>query len=89
MRLNKSRWVVILYMTGDIVSFASLKSLSSCSLDSLLKRQYVKQCFYSFVEVDFYTKTLVVVKDLHDLTLDDFNLLMNEYYDLKKFRDYL
>jgi ribosomal protein S4 len=74
---------------GDIVSFSSLKSLSSFSLDSLLKRQYVKQSFYSFVEVDFYTKTLVVVKDLNDLTLDDFNLLMNEYYDLKKFRDYL
>jgi len=74
---------------GDIVSFSSLKSLSSFSLDFLLKRQYVKQSFYSFVEVDFYTKTLVVVKDLNDLTLDDFNLLMNEYYDLKKFRDYL
>jgi ribosomal protein S4 len=74
---------------GDIISFQSYKNIETFSFNSISKNKYVKQNFYSFVEVDFYTKTLVVVKDLNDLTLDDFSLLITEYFDLKKFRDYL
>jgi len=74
---------------GDIVSFKSSKALNSSSLSTILSRKYVKQNYCPFVEVDFYSKTLVIVKDLEELTLDDFNLLITEYFDLKKFRDYL
>ena len=74
---------------GDILMFNSKKVCSSFSLESFLKRQSVQRTFSTFVEIDFYTKTLVIVKDLEDLTSDDFNLLFTEYFDLKKFRDYL
>jgi ribosomal protein S4 len=74
---------------GDILSFRLTKSPSSFSLKDTFSSIYTKQSFCSFVEVDFYTKTLVVIKDLNDLTLDDFSLIITEYFDLKKFRDYL
>jgi ribosomal 50S subunit-recycling heat shock protein len=74
---------------GDLISFHSYKSNSNFHLNSILNKIYSNPRFCSFVEVDFYTKTIIIVKDLEELTQDDFNFLINEYFDLKKFRDYI
>ena len=73
---------------GDIISFDS-DSFLKINLSSNFSRIYTQQKYCTFVEVDVYSQTLVVVKDLKDLTSDDFNFFINEYVDLKKFRDYI
>jgi len=73
---------------GDIISFDS-ESFLKINLSSNFSRIYTQQKYCTFVEVDVYSQTLVVVKDLKDLTSDDFNFFINEYVDLKKFRDYI
>lgn len=72
---------------GDVVAFFSKKTFLSTK--TLLSRVFTSQKFCTFAEVDYYTKTVVIVKDLKDLTVDDFSLLVQEFFDLKKFRDYL
>lgn len=73
---------------GDIISFDP-ESFLKINLPSIFSRIYTQQKYCTFVEIDVYSQTLVVVKDLKDLTSDDFNFFVNEYVDLKKFRDYL
>jgi len=73
---------------GDVISFQK-QTFFNLNLVSILKRIYTHQKISTFIEVDFYTQTLVVVKDLKELTSDDFNFFTKEYLDLKKFRDYL
>ncbi len=41
--------------------------------------------FLTFVEVDYYTKTIVVLKDYKELSVEDLYLLITEYIDLKNF----
>jgi ribosomal protein S4 len=74
---------------GDLIYFESYKEDSSFCLSSILNKIYSNPRFCSFVEVDFYTKTIIIIKDLEELSQDDFNFLVNEYFDLKKFRDYI
>ena len=40
--------------------------------------------FYSFVEVDHYTKTLIILKDLNEITDDDLSLLITDFFDMYK-----
>ena len=41
--------------------------------------------FLTFVEIDYYTKTIVVLKDYKELSVEDLYLLITEYIDLKNF----
>lgn len=73
---------------GDVVAFDPTHS-SLLDLSLIMARLYNHQKACTFVEIDFYTQTLVVIKNPNEFTSDDFNLLINEYVDLKKLRDYL
>jgi len=68
---------------GDIILYTSL------DIPFFFKRTLVNELFFSFVEVDAYTKTVVVIKDCADLSTDDFHLLLTEYFDLSKFKNSL
>jgi UDP-glucose 6-dehydrogenase len=87
--LKASEMIGKILKKGDLISFHSYKNNSNFHLNSILNKIYSNPRFCSFVEVDFYTKTIIIVKDLEELTQDDFNFLVNEYFDLKKFRDYI
>ena len=39
--------------------------------------------FFPFLEIDYYTKTIVIVKGLEELSKDDFYLFNSTYFDLK------
>ena len=43
---------------------------------------------YSFIELDFYTNSLVILKDINELTQGDLNLLVTDYFDLYKLINY-
>ena len=74
---------------GDIISFSSCKSLSSSNITNIFSKLFNNDIFCTFIEVDFYTQTIVIIKNFEELTADDFSLFLTEYFDLKKFKDYL
>jgi hypothetical protein len=39
--------------------------------------------FFSFLEFDYYTNTIIVLKDLKDLTTEDLRLLIGESIKVK------
>jgi ribosomal protein S4 len=69
---------------GDIVCIGSASLLST-----ILFNKSLHNFFVTFVEIDYYTKTVVVVKDLNELSFEDLYIVISYYFDLKKFRDYL
>ena len=74
---------------GDVVSFTN-----KCNVDFLTIKEHKNNflstdTILSFVEVDYYSNTVVVIKDLTDLTADDFYLIVKESFNLKYIRDYI
>jgi ribosomal protein S4 len=44
---------------------------------------------FSFVEIDYYSNVIVVVKSLEDLSDQDLLFVKQEFYNLKKIKDYI
>jgi ribosomal protein S4 len=66
---------------GDVITFSRKSSfryfkcfLQSYSFDNSL---------FSFVEVDYETETVIVIKNLSELSLEDFHLLIKDFFNLK------
>ena len=74
---------------GDVIVFTSSRSDDFLYLNSFLKNKTKFTKFYSFVEYDLYTKTIVIVKNLNELTEEDIFLLLPQSYDLNILRSYL
>lgn len=74
---------------GDVVTFKC--SFNKIQFDtketSLLFSK--KGLLPTFVEVDYYTGTIVIVKDPLDLDINDIFLLIPNSYNIKKFLDFL
>jgi len=45
--------------------------------------------FYSFVEFDSYLKTIIITKDLQTFSNQDVNLMLQNFFDINKLKDYL
>lgn len=74
---------------GDIVQVLIENCMNSTS-QKIILQGLCTQCdstFLSFVEVDYYSKSLVVVKDLTELSKEDFYLLNTISFDLKKLQN--
>ena len=61
--------------------------MTSFEISKTINLTSLKLNIYSFVEVDFYTKTVIIVKDFDSLNIDDFSLLLHQKFDLKKLKD--
>ena len=70
---------------GDIISFKNFL----IDFDKVLKGQIKTAIFIPFVEIDFYTNTIVIIKDLEDLSLEDLSLFTCKHNDLSKLRNAL
>jgi len=81
-RVHKSN---IFFKKGDILSLKE----ENFFLILNLKKSSLSNIFYTFVEVDYYTRTLIIIKDFNKLTLNDFYILIPYRFNLKRFRDYL
>jgi ribosomal protein S4 len=71
---------------GDIISFSDSVHVS---VDESFKCFSPTKKVFSFLEVDFYSNTLVITKNLSDLHLQDMYLFSVNYPDLKKIKDFL
>lgn len=68
---------------GDIISFQNsdfkyfdIKKNNNIYLNNII--------FLTFIEVDFYNKTIVITKNLEEITLNDYKLLIDQYIDIFK-----
>ena len=58
-------------------------------ISTILFNKSLHNFFLTFIEIDYYTNTVVVIKNLNELSLEDLYVVILHYFDLKKFRDYL
>jgi len=71
---------------GDVVA---IKAADGFSMSNLLFKKSLHNFFLPFVEIDYYTRTFVVVKDLKEISFEDLYIVASHYFDFKKLRDYL
>ena len=74
---------------GDIILFSS-----ECKLDNFCMKKVEKNTLFSkvvltFVEVDYYSNCVIILKNLEDLGTEDFYVLVKELHSLKKIKDYI
>jgi len=75
--IGKSNYFV---KKGDIISFSSIKGKGKVRNNFIKNSEcYLKNdCFFTFVEMDYYSNNIVILKDLLELSEDDFELLSEE-----------
>ena len=74
---------------GDIISFNSTFRAECLNLKESRSRFFFSKVISTFVEVDYYSNCVVVLKNIEDLSLEDYYLLVKESYCLKKIKDYI
>lgn len=73
---------------GDLITFSHYSGTDFKKLINNLNSSVFFSFFYNFVEVDHYSKTLVILKDYDSLSSQDINLIYKKYLNLKYFSDY-
>jgi len=72
--IGKSNYYV---KKGDIISFSSIKGKGKVWNNYLKNNKcYVKNdCFFTFVEIDYYSNNIVILKDWSELSEEDFEFI--------------
>lgn len=74
---------------GDLISFDSKFRAECLDLKESKSSFFFSKVISTFVEVDYYSNCVVVLKNVEDLSLEDFYLLVKDSYCLKKIKDYI
>lgn len=74
---------------GDIICFKKFSISHLSSLKNLFSFYSKSKYFASFLEIDHYTKTIIIIKDYVQLGEEDFSLMLSNSFDLKLLKDYL
>mgnify|MGYP000444855130 CR=1 FL=1 len=69
---------------GDIITFKDT-IVEGFEYNKIVERISKDKKFLTFVEIDYYTKTIIILKDYKELSLEDLYLLVTEYLNLKNF----
>ncbi len=67
---------------GDVITFEEKNF--SVNIKSIFNKYYFYPTFCSFIEIDSYTGSLVVIKDFNDLTDIDLTYLFSRPFNLRK-----
>jgi hypothetical protein len=73
---------------GDLISFNSFSEIFFIKLIFILKSSSFFSFFYNFVEIDHYSKTIIILKDYNSLSNEDINLIYKNYLNLKYFTEH-
>lgn len=49
---------------------------------------FLKKSLFSFLEVDFFTKTIIILKDSSDISSKDYNLFLSTYLNIQHLKDF-
>lgn len=74
---------------GDVVLFCSNFKLNTLNVKKVKYKTLFSKVISTFVEVDYYSNSIVVLKDVEDLGKEDLYLLVKDSYSLKKIKDYI
>lgn len=74
---------------GDIICFNSKFRAEYLNVKELKSRFFFSKVISTFVEVDYYTNCVVVLKNAEELSLEDFYLLIKDSCSIKKIKDYI
>jgi len=69
---------------GDIISFLNTSS-SIYDFNKIVASYSKNEKFLTFVEIDFYTKTIILLKSYNELSSEDMLLLITDYINIKNF----
>lgn len=79
---NKTFSPCIFLKAGDVISFQK----ENINLKKIINSQFQKKFFRSYVEIDFYTNTVVIIKDFESLSIEDLTLFHSEHVNISKLR---
>lgn len=68
---------------GDIILILNLEKII------FTKKTQEPLLLHTFIEVDYYTNQIIIIKNLQELTEKDFFLLSRELYNILDLRDHL
>lgn len=75
---------------GDVITFSNGFAYKNASLSACYSNfASIHPTLQTFLEVDYYTNSIVIVKDLNDLGSEDLFLMVSNFYNLKKVKDFL
>lgn len=78
--INRNRYL----KRGDLVTFDN-NYVFSKDLPVYFNKHALNTAALPFVEFDIYTQSLIIVKNVEDLSTEDFFLICNEYLNIKTF----
>jgi len=73
----------LLLKKGDIISFKSWEKKNDLFFNESAKKYYLSEKFITFLEVDYYTKTIVILKNFDELSSKDKYILISDFVQLK------
>jgi ribosomal 50S subunit-recycling heat shock protein len=82
---NKIQFQNSFVKKGDIISF----KLNSNGTNVNFLNKFEPDLLFSFTEIDYYSSTIIILKDYYNLSNEDFSLLITESINFKKFVDYI
>lgn len=74
---------------GDVISFSWDYKLDNLCMRAVRANTLFSKVILTFVEVDYYSNTIIVIKSIKDLGPEDFYLLVKAFYSLKRVKDYI
>lgn len=71
---------------GDMISFAPDCYKKNTNVKKSKLNFSPSDVILSFVEIDYYSNSIVIIKNLEDLSNEDLYLIRTEFYNLKKLK---
>ena len=68
---------------GDVITFKRGYN-SDSFFYNCVKKYALHENFLTFIEIDYYSKTAIVLKNYYELDYQDFLFLINEYLNIKR-----
>jgi ribosomal protein S4 len=66
---------------GDIITFST--NLNYCINNFLISKK-----LFSFLEIDYYSKTIIILKNYNEITLEESTLFFSKFYNIKLLKDF-
>lgn len=72
---------------GDLIEFSN--TFDFFEFENISSRFLPNKSLNSFIEIDYYSNTIIIVKDVEELTPTDLILSTQEAFNIRKFMNYL
>jgi hypothetical protein len=82
---KKSNYIL---KSGDIITLSNKKMNSFLFQKIIEKNYFLKRKFFSFLEIDYITGTIIILKDFSTLNSFDFNLFFTFFMNMQQFKNY-